>query len=333
MMGSPRAGASRLTIDDVAAVARETPAVEDWDPQAELRQAVRAGELSTTARVTGQSERWERVWGRGVSRGASFDATAVTTSARVALIGETVARDLFPSQDPVGAEIRIGSVPFTVIGVLERFGTDMHGMDRDNEIVVPITTLMRRLTNADAINAAKLLVREGASQKEASREVKRVLRERHALDRDQPDDFRLMTSVEVARMMQTIERILFLYVPLAGGIVLLVGGVVAAALMLASVNERTGEIGLRRAVGAQPIDIRAQFLIETAAIIIAGAVLGILLGYIGAQLLATRMQLGNAFSWAAVIVSVVASAIVGLLAGVLPARRAARLHPVDALRA
>jgi putative ABC transport system permease protein len=333
MMGSPRAGATRLTLDDIAAVAKEIPDVDVWDPQAELSgTSIRYGDATATARITGQSERWQRVWGRGVSRGESFDAAAVSGSARVAVIGETVARTLFADQDPIDAEIRIGAVPFRVIGILEAFGIDMHGMDRDNEIVVPISTLMRRLTNADAINAAKLLVKDPTRQDETAGEIRRFLRLRHAIDKDQPDDFTIVTALEAQQMVGMIQRVLLLYLPLVGGIALVVGGVVAATLMLASVNERTGEIGLRRAIGARPEDIRRQFVIETAAVIVTGAVAGTLIGYIGARAIASRMQLAGAFSWTAVLVSLAAATIVGMLAGVVPARRAAQLHPADALR-
>lgn len=333
MMGSPRAGAARLTLDDISAVVAEVPGIEDWDPQAELSGApVRRADATATVRVLGASERWQRVWGRGVSRGESFDAAAVAGSARVALVGETVVRQLFAGDDPLDAEIQIGAVQVRVIGVLEPFGIDMHGMDRDNEIVVPISTLTRRLTNVDAISAAKLLVQDPARAGETARAVSDVLRRRHGLDRDQPDDFRIVTALQAQQMVASIRRVLMLYVPLVAGVVLIVGGIVAAALMLGSVNERVGEIGLRRAVGALPGDIRLQFVLETAATIVTGGIAGIALGYIGVQAVASRMHLGGAFSWTAVMVSIVASAVTGLLAGVVPARRAARLHPADALR-
>ena len=333
MMGSPRPGATRLTIDDMDAVAREVPNIEVWDPQEDgPRQTIRYGDATTTARVTGQSERWQQAWGRNVSRGESFDATAVASSARVAMIGETVVRKLFAGQDPIGAEIRIGAVPFKVIGVLETFGIDMHGMDRDNEIVVPVTTAMRRLANSDAITAAKIVVKDPSRLRETSRDVSRVLRARHALSADQPDDFNIVNSLEMQQIMRTVQRIVMLYLPLVGGVALLVGGVVAATLMLASVTERTSEIGLRRAVGARPEDIRRQFVAETTAVIVAGAALGIFLGYYGARMVAERMKLDGAFSWTAVLVSLAASAVTGFLAGVAPARRAARLNPAEALR-
>src|SRR5262249_58508370 len=138
--------------------------------------------------------------------------------------------------------------------------------------------------------------------------------------------------LEVRKMTTWVRRVLLIFVPLVAGVVLLVAGIVAATLMLASVNERIGEIGLRRAVGARPEDIRLQFASETAIVILTGSVGGLLLGYAGARIVATRMQLGDTFSWEAMLVGFVASAITGLLAGVLPARRAAQLHPADALR-
>jgi len=333
MMGSPRAGAARLTIDDIAAVAREVPGIADWDPQAELAGlSVRRADARATPRVLGASERWQRVWGRGVSRGEPFDAADVAGATRVALVGETVARALFGDEDPVGAEVQIGSDRFRVLGVLERYGIDLHGMDRDNEIVVPISTLMRRLTNVDAISTAKLVVQDPARAGETARATQEVLRRRHALDRDQPDDFMIVTSLQAQQMVVMVRRVLLLYLPLAAGVILIVGGIVAAVLMLASVNARVGEIGIRRAVGALAEDIRGQFLLETAATIVTGAVGGIALGYLAVQLVASRMQLSVALSGTAVLVSIVAAAVTGLVAGVGPARRAARLRPVDALR-
>jgi putative ABC transport system permease protein len=330
--GSPRAGASRLTIDDLTAVADEIRDIEVWDPQQDISSVARYRDTTTTVRVLGQSERGERVWSRAVSRGHYFDFAAVSSAARVAVIGESVARTLFGNEDPLDADIRIGAVPFRVIGVLEPFGTDMHGMDRDNEVVVPISTLTRRLTNVDTISAAKLVVKDPAREEEIARQVGQALRARHALARDEPDDFRTVTTLEIQKNIAWIRRVLLLYVPLAAGIVLLVAGIVAASLMLSSVNERIGEIGLRRAIGATPEDIRLQFATETTMTILGGGLGGLVIGYVGAQVVATRMQLGETFSWEAVIVGIIASAITGLMSGVLPARRAAQLHPAEALR-
>ncbi len=332
-MGGSRGEAARLTLDDIEAVVRELPGIEVWDPVQVLPGAqVRRAELTTTARLLGQSERAERAWNRGASRGEFFDASAVAGSARVTLIGETVVTALFGGDDPIGAEVLIGSVPFRVIGVLERFGTDVHGMDRDAEVVVPISTAMRRVMNVDSIRAAKLVITDPSQVGAATQEVKRILRERHALAAGQPHDFTVVTSLAVQKMVGRLERVFFLYLPLVAGVSLLVGGAVAASLMLASVNERVAEIGLRRALGACPQDIRNQFLLETAVTTLGGGIAGILIGEAAALFMARRMGLGGVYSGQAIALGILLSVATGLLAGLLPARRAARLQPADALR-
>lgn len=332
LLGGPRPDGARLTIDDIEAVAQAVPAIEVWDPQQALTASVRSGGAATTARVLGQSERSERVWSRSVSRGVYFDAAAVKRLDRVALVGETVVRDVFGNRDPLGAEIMIESVPFTVIGVLERFGTDLHGMDRDNEVVVPISTLMRRLANLDTIMAAKVLVRDGENVQQAARDLTQALRARHGLTTGQPDDFNLLTPVEVQKIMGTMKQVLSLYLPLAAIVVLLVGGLVAATLMVGAVNARVAEIGLRRAVGALPRDIGRQFLVETTVTVLGGGLLGIALGQGAGLIVASHLKFDGAFSWTAILLGLLMSIATGLLAGVLPARRAARLQPADALR-
>jgi putative ABC transport system permease protein len=331
--GGPRGQGSRLKLDDLDAIARELPNVESWDPQQGLPGgSVRHGDVTERARVMGESERSEHVWGRKASRGEYFDAAAVKAADRVAVVGETVVRTLFKGEDPLGAEIRIGSVPFRVIGVLEPWGTDPHGMDRDNEVLVPITTLMRRVTNVDTIASAKLLLRNSNDAERTSTEIRRILRARHALAANEPDDFTIITPAEVRGMVAQVQKVLFLYLPLVAGVALVVGALVSAILMLVSVNARTGEIGLRRAVGAGIGDIRLQFLVESAATTIAGGALGIALGYAAARTAASRMHLGEVELITTSLFGIAASTAVGLLAGTIPAMRAARLHPVDALR-
>ena len=333
LLSGARGNAARLTLDDLEAVSDALPRIEAWDPQQALPNAsVRAEGATATARILGASERSEQVWNRGVARGAYFDAPDVARSARVALIGETVAHELFADADPLGAELLIGNVPFRVVGVLERFGTDLHGMDRDDEIVIPISTMMRRVLNVDTIAAAKILVRDPSDVATTAKDVERVLRERHALAAGRPNDFAIISATGVQKMVDKTQRTLALYLPLAAAIVLLVAAIVAATLMLASVNERVSEIGLRRAVGARVEDVQLQFVVETAATMLLGALAGIVAGCILAQLAANRLHLGDVLSWRAALVVLAVSAITGVLAGVVPARRAARLDPATALR-
>jgi putative ABC transport system permease protein len=293
---------------------------------------VRRGDVADTAQILGETERSEHVWGRPAAQGAYFDGTSVKSSERVALIGQTVATQLFGNENPMGQEIQIGAVPFRIVGTLDPWGTDPHGMDRDNEIVVPISTLMRRLSNVDTITGAKLLIAPSAHEDQVVKSIETILRERHSLSADQPNDFSILTASEVQKVMASIKRILSLYLPMVAAISLLAGGIVSAALMVASVNERAAEIGLRCAVGARPEDIRLQFLIETTATTLAGGVAGILAGYVLAHMGATHMHLGSVAPWGAAVLGIVSSVVVGLGAGLLPAQRAARMSPVDALR-
>jgi putative ABC transport system permease protein len=250
----------------------------------------------------------------------------------VALVGTAVVKNLFDGIDPVGEQIRIGSVPFRVIGVLEPMGIDPHGLDRDNEISVPITTIMRRLMNVDYIMTAKLQLADKSRMEETAEQIRQILRERHHINADEPDDFMIITPVKVRQILSQMTNVFSVLLPLITGIALLAGGVVIAALMLIMVNERTGEIGLRKAVGARAKDILQQFIMETTVITVTGGFFGFLLGAIGVQALVIRMKLPVVLPWEAFILGMVFSAIVGMAAGIIPARRAASLEPVEALQ-
>ena len=331
-LGGPR-DAARLTVDDVEAVAREVPGIEAWDPVLIVPDTpVRRAERSTSVRLMGLSGRSERVWGRTVSRGSYFDATDVARAARVAAIGETVARALFPAEDPVGQEVSVDAVPFRVVGVLESFGTDVHGFDRDNEIVIPVTTAMRRVNNVDSISAAKLLVGDRDNVESVAREVTLALRERHRLAQHQPDDFTVTSSVAVREIAGSVQRVLFFYLPLVSGASLLAALALAASLMFASVSARTTEIGLRRAVGASSQDISLQFLLETAVTTLLGGTLGLILGGGAAWLVARLCEVEVSVTPGAIALGLGLSLATGFIAGIAPARRASQLNPVDALR-
>ncbi len=332
LVGGPRDDAARLTLDDAEALAG-LPAIETWDPILSLEDLqVRHGDAVATARVVGSSERAPRVWGRGAAEGEFFDAAAVSSSARVAVLGPGTARALFGGEDPVGAEVQVGSVPFRVVGVLEPGGTDAHGNDRDAELSVPITTAMRRLTNVDQLRGARLVVRDAGAVEATAAEVRRVLRERHGLSGDRPDDFTVVTPVFVRHMLDTMRRIFGVFLPLVAAVALLAGAVVAASVSLLSVSERTGELGLRRALGARPRDLAAQLLVETAVTTSVGGLAGAALGIVATLGVVRHLHLAGGVSWAAVVLGLVLAAATGLAAGVLPARRAARIQVVEALR-
>jgi putative ABC transport system permease protein len=337
MRGGPHAGGptTTFTIDDLETLQEEIPNVMAWDTLQVLQdREVKYQEKSDNIRVIGHSETADQVWNIGVTRGELFDSDAVLTSARVALIGTHAVDTLFGETDPIGEQIRIGNVPFRIIGILKERGIDLHGWDRDNEILVPYTTALRRLMNVDYIQTAKLLVKDYKRKKmEATVEsITAILRERHALDENVADDFSIFTPVLVQDMVSSANRIFTLFLPLIAGLSLLVGGVIVANLMLISVSERTSEIGLRKAVGARAKDIQLQFLTETTFITLMGGLVGIVLGLAGTQLVSALMEIPATLSWEALLLGVIFSTLVGLIAGIVPARRAAGLQPVESLR-
>lgn len=322
-----------LTVEDLEAIQAEISDIEAWDPMLMIpSREVKYQENSENIRIFGHSERSERVWNIGVTRGEYIDSQDVMASARVALIGTTVVNTLFEDIDPIGEQIRIGTVPFRVIGILKERGIDPHGWDRDNEVIVPYTTAMRRLMNIDYIQNAKLIVKDPKKMERTVERITTILRDRHVLAEREPDDFSIITPVQVQEMVSSTNKIFGLLLPLIAGISLLAGGVIVANLMLISVSERTGEIGLRKAVGARSKDIQLQFISETVAITFLGGVVGIFIGMIGAQVLAMIMNFPPTVSGKALVLGIVFSSLVGFIAGVVPARRAASLQPVETLR-
>ena len=281
MRGGPHSGGptTTFTVDDLDVLQEEIPNIETWDTlQVLSAREVKYQENSDNIRVIGHSERLDKVWNIGVTRGELFDSDAVLTSARVALIGTHAVDTLFGETDPIGEQIRIGNVPFRIIGILKERGIDIHGWDRDNEVLVPYTTAMRRLMNVDYIQSAKLLVKDIKKMERTVERITAILRERHALDENVPDDFSIFTPVLVQEMVSGANKVFNLFLPLIAGLSLLVGGVIVANLMLISVSERNSEIGLRKAVGARSKDIQLQFLTETTFITLIGGLIGIALG-------------------------------------------------------
>jgi len=335
MSDDPRDGgpSSTLTLEDMAVMETQIPAVTAVDPMQAggTRTVVHEGRASDI-RILGQTDKAEVVWNRGVSRGSFLTADDVASTARVALIGEQVVTDLFPDGDPIGEQIRIGAVPFRVVGVLEPFGIDPHGLDRDNEIVVPVTTVMRRLRNVDYIASAKILVDPAADLDATVFAVEDLLRERHGLASDRANDFQMITPVQVEQAIEAGNRVFTVFLPIVAVISILVGGVVVANLMLMSVAERRGEIGLRKAVGARPRDIWWQFVLETVAITTTSGVLALGVAALALQVIARAWDRAVAYPWELSFLGLGVAVLVGLAAGVLPARRAAALDPIVSLR-
>ena len=258
--GAHGTSTATLTVGDIRAVDSAMAQVVLADPmQLAGEREVTYGGRTSSIRVEGHSEAAEIAWNRSVTRGAYFTAADVSSAARVALIGEVVARDLFEGRDPIGEQIRIGTVPFQVIGVLAPFGIDPHGLDKDEEIIIPISTLMRRVRNVDYLMGARLHLTSGADPDAVMLQAADILRRRHGIGPGQEDDFSLFTPVQVQHMIQSSNRVFTLFLPLIAALAIVVGGIVVANLMFMTVHERRAEIGLRKAVGARARDIGCSF--------------------------------------------------------------------------
>lgn len=333
-MHGGKARPEKLSIADLEAIARDLDEVAAWDPSIFTggREVRREG-VSRKLMIVGHSERADVVWGRGVSRGEFFTAADVASASRVALLGSKTAAALFGGGDPIGGTIRIGNAPFRVKGVLEDHGIDPHGMDRDDEVHVPITTLMRRILDMETIGTAKLLVEETGQVDGAVDRITEILRERHGLGPGQPDDFSIYTPTQAQASVKKANRVVTLYLPATAGIALLVAAIVILNVMLMGVRERIPEIGLRKAMGATPGNISLQFFLEGLLLTAASGLLGVGIASVILEGMALHgLSPGAAMSPGAAALGLAAALLVGALAGLLPARRAARQEPVDALR-
>ena len=330
LLGQPGAN---LKLADVQAISEAIENIDLFDPyQVSGALTLSWQAVTRPTRVFGYGVESEAVWERPAVRGRYFDVDELARCERVALIGQHAASELFGALDPVGQRIRLGTVPFEIIGLLGLIGPDPHGMDHDDELIVPITTMMSRLMNVDTIRGAKFRLRDASRSEESAAQVRELLRARHGLRAGEPDDFGLITPLLARNFVAQAGRVFRLFLPLLSGVALLVGALVVANLQLMSVRERVSEIGLRMALGARARDIRTLLLLETASLTTVAGLLGIAFGLLVGR--AVEVHLGQAVAtpWLALASGLGLSLAAGLVAGLLPARRAAAIEPALALR-
>jgi putative ABC transport system permease protein len=273
-----------------------------------------------------------------VAQGNPFTVDDVNSAAKVALLGRTVAQNLFGDADPVGQTIRIKNVPFLVDGVLSAKGQSPTGQDQDDLILVPISTAKRNVTGASQANAgavSSIMVQAAGSGAidQAQREVEALLRQRHRLQPGQDDDFTIRNLSEVFATQESSAQAMSILLGAIASVSLIVGGIGIMNIMLVSVTERTREIGLRLAVGAKTKDILSQFLVEAVTLSVLGGVIGILVGVGTSALISYFAKWSILVSPTAIAMAFVFSALVGIFFGYYPARKAALLDPIEALRA
>lgn len=334
-MGRPSSGqpTTTLKIEDAVALKDEVKAVVGAAPFNRRPQTeVKFEDRSTTTAVFGVTPAWAPVWDWGAKSGDFITEEDMDTLARVAVIGETARRELFGTADPIGETVRVGNVPFEIKGLMQDKGTSPGGGDMDNRLYIPLTTFMRRVANVDYLSGIKVRLRSVEDMEAAAADIGAVLRERHRIAPGMPDDFTVRKPDEVKEMAEKVAGTFNVLLIAVAAISLIAGGVVVSNIMLISVNERRKEIGLRKAVGARRRDILLQFLLESTAVTLSGGITGLALGAAGTRIMAALTKLPTVLSWESAALGILFSSLVGLVAGIQPARRAAALQPVDALR-
>ena len=326
-----------LTEDDAALMPREVPEIEVAAPQLRGSGQVVFGNSNWSTQILGVTpdyvvaREWNLASGRGIGQ-ADIDG-----SAKVVLIGQTVARSLFGESDPVGESIRIRNVPHEVVGLLDRKGQSMMGQDQDDLVLIPISTARKRVLGGQQVRARNIgsitvKVRDGADVAHAEQLMRDYLRQRHRLQANQEDDFFVRNLSEVLAAQEASSKVLTILLAAIASVSLVVGGIGIMNIMLVSVTERTREIGLRMAVGARGKDILTQFLVEAVTLSLIGGLVGILIGAV------TSVAVGEFAGWrtelglGSVLLAFGFAAAIGVFFGFYPARKAAKLAPIDALR-
>ncbi len=321
-----------LVYDDMKAIMREVPTVAAAAPGAGSSAQIVYENQNWFTRITGTEPQYFQIRDWPMAGGSSFTEDDVQHDANVAVIGDTVRQNLFGTTDPVGKTIRIGNLPFQVVGVLIAKGQSGMGQDQDDTVVVPITTLQKKITGQDWLQFIMASAVSQPASYAAQQQITALLRDRHRIRPGQDDDFFVRNLADIAELADQSSRVMTLLLASIAGVSLIVGGIGIMNIMLVSVTERTREIGIRIAIGATESDVQRQFLSESVVLSLIGGTVGILFG-VGSSLIIT-----NVLGWPvlispmAIVAAVVFSMAVGIFFGFYPARKAARLDPIEALR-
>jgi putative ABC transport system permease protein len=323
---------NRLTVSDMELLQREGEALAGVSPVVMVRAQIVGSRGNWRSMVNGVDADYQQIRDWPVAAGTFFEDADVRALRKVAVVGATVAKNLFSDGDPVGQEIRLRNVPFTIVGVLASKGQTAGGMDQDDIVLIPYTTAQTRLSGSTFIGQILVSAYSPDAIPTAQEEVRTLMREAHRLAPNEPDDFTVRNQDELAQAAQGTTRVMSYLLAAIASVSLIVGGIGIMNIMLVSVTERTREIGIRMAVGARGSDVLTQFLVESIVMSLLGGLIGIATGFLGAMVLGrvTGWSTGTPPSAAAMAVGF--SFAVGVFFGFYPARKASRLNPIDALR-
>lgn len=321
-----------LSLDDTVAIRKEAEEVSHVSADVRLSEQVVAGNSNWSTMVQGVDKDFPAIRNYQLAQGTFFSERDVTAKAKVAVLGQTVVDELFAGRDPVGQRIRVRKTPFQVIGVLAEKGQSSMGDDQDDVILVPSTTALYRLSDGKTVRNLVASAVTAEKIDEAKQQIAVVLRKAHRLREGEDDDFELRDQSELTSMASQVTGTMTLLLSAVAGVSLLVGGIGIMNIMLVSVTERTREIGIRLAIGARSGDILCQFLIEAVILCLCGGLIGILSGLGIAFGLGQAMGISVSVNPLMILVSVSFTLAVGAFFGFYPARKAANLNPIEALR-
>jgi putative ABC transport system permease protein len=325
-------GVKTLTIDDMNAVLREIPLIKEAAPSVNSRRQVVYGNQNWSTVIGGTTPNFFEIRNWSIQAGSVFSDEEVDLAANVCVIGTTVAKNLFLDENPVGKTMRIGNLPFRVDGVLESKGQNVIGQDQDDAIYAPYTTVQRKISGITWVQFINASAISPVASVAAVAPITSLLRERHRIRLGDDDDFFVRTQSEVADLMNQTQSVMTMLLGGIASVSLLVGGIGIMNIMLVSVTERTREIGVRMAVGATESDVQRQFLVEAVTLSMMGGAIGILIGLVGSALISNFLSWPTLVSVRAIVTAAIFSAAVGIFFGYYPARKAARLDPIEALR-
>jgi putative ABC transport system permease protein len=321
-----------LVDEDAKAMTREIRAVAHASPILRRQDQVIAGNLNWGTLVQGVSPDYQQIREWQVAEGRFIHEGDVESTAKVAVLGQTVARNLFGNDSPIEALIRIRNVPFRVAGVLAPKGQSGQGQDQDDIVIVPYTTMQKRLMRTRHVQSIVVSAVSAERVQEAQGQITGLLRQRHRIAQDREDDFSIRSLSDISEAATTSARVMAVLLGSVASISLLVGGIGIMNIMLVSVTERTREIGIRMAVGARSRDIMLQFLVEAVVMAASGGIIGILLGIGSSELLKQWAKWPTLIDPAIVVIAFLFSGAVGVFFGFYPAKKAATLDPIEALR-